>query len=235
MDDPSASVFCFTPLRVPVSELGRLAACPPSQPSSTAPVCSAPPLPEGPCPVCPRLDQDFEAFRQAAYWKAHARPSPRARGPAQSRDPTARGNGPSSRATTLWAQDRDRRGDGSGGPGCAPRRHAAASAARPATRSARSKATRLLPPSGRRRPSSPSAGEVPLLAVWSAVRRLPRHRGFHHPGGRGPGPSPGHSPPPLPPHLLVRRSSRHRHGPAAAPADSQEHPGGLDLGDDPLG
>ena len=76
MDDGSASVFCFTPLRVPVSELGRLAACPPSQPSSTAPVCSAPPLPEGPCPVCPRLEQEFEAFRQAAYWKAmHAAPS----------------------------------------------------------------------------------------------------------------------------------------------------------------
>ncbi len=74
MDDGSASVFCFTPLRVPVSELGRRAACPPSQPSPAAPVCSAPPLPESPCPVCPRLDQDFEAFRQAAYWKAqHAR------------------------------------------------------------------------------------------------------------------------------------------------------------------
>jgi transposase len=74
MEDHSASVFCFTPLRVPVSELGRLAACPPSQPSPTAPVCSAPSLPQGPCPVCPRLDQDFEAFRQAAYYKAqHAR------------------------------------------------------------------------------------------------------------------------------------------------------------------
>jgi transposase len=74
MDDGSASVFCFTPLRVPVSELGRHAACPPSQPSPAAPVCSAPPLPVSPCPVCPRLDQDFEAFRQAAYWKAqHAR------------------------------------------------------------------------------------------------------------------------------------------------------------------
>jgi transposase len=45
MDDPfSASVFCFTPLRVPVSELGRLDAGPPSQPSPLAPVCSAPPL-----------------------------------------------------------------------------------------------------------------------------------------------------------------------------------------------
>ena len=74
MDDGSASVFCFTPLRVPVLGLDRRAACPPSQPSPAAPVCSAPSLPEGPCPVCPRLDQDFEAFRQAAYWKAqHAR------------------------------------------------------------------------------------------------------------------------------------------------------------------
>jgi transposase len=74
MDDGSASVFCFTPLRVPVSDLGRLAACPPAQPSSAAPVCSAPPLPQGPCPVCPRLEQEFEPYRLAGYWKAmHAR------------------------------------------------------------------------------------------------------------------------------------------------------------------
>jgi transposase len=32
--------------------------------------CSAPPLPEGPCPVCPRLAQEFEPWRQAAYWKS---------------------------------------------------------------------------------------------------------------------------------------------------------------------
>src|SRR6478672_9733580 len=74
MGDDSASVFCFTPLRVPVSELGRLAACPPTQPTSTAPICSAPPLPQGPCPVCPRLEQEFEPYRLAGYWKAmHAR------------------------------------------------------------------------------------------------------------------------------------------------------------------
>jgi transposase len=74
MDDGSASVFCFTPLRVPVSELGRVATCPSSHAPLSESVCSAPPLPQGPCPVCPRLDQDFEAFRQAAYWKAqHAR------------------------------------------------------------------------------------------------------------------------------------------------------------------
>src|SRR6186713_3361211 len=35
----------------------------------TAAACSAPPLPEGPCPVCPRLAEQFEPYRQAAYWK----------------------------------------------------------------------------------------------------------------------------------------------------------------------
>jgi transposase len=32
-------------------------------------VCVAPALPEGPCPVCPRLAAEFEPYRQAAYWK----------------------------------------------------------------------------------------------------------------------------------------------------------------------
>lgn len=35
----------------------------------TVPVCSAPPLPDGPCPVCPRLAVAFEPWRQAGYWK----------------------------------------------------------------------------------------------------------------------------------------------------------------------
>jgi transposase len=70
MDDGSASVFCFTPLRIPVSELDRPVPCTPAPASPVAPVCSAPPLPEGPCPVCPRLEQEFEPWRQAAYWKA---------------------------------------------------------------------------------------------------------------------------------------------------------------------
>src|SRR5262245_63889139 len=35
----------------------------------TAAACSAPPLPQGPCPVCPRLAEQFEPYRQAAYWK----------------------------------------------------------------------------------------------------------------------------------------------------------------------
>jgi transposase len=34
------------------------------------PTCSAPPRPQGPCPVCPRLAQEFEPWRQAAYWQA---------------------------------------------------------------------------------------------------------------------------------------------------------------------
>ena len=34
------------------------------------PACSAPSLPDGPCPVCPRLAVEFEPWRQAGYWKA---------------------------------------------------------------------------------------------------------------------------------------------------------------------
>src|SRR4051812_9858987 len=34
------------------------------------PACSAPAIPQGPCPVCPRLAQEFEPWRQAAYYKA---------------------------------------------------------------------------------------------------------------------------------------------------------------------
>jgi transposase len=66
--DGSASVFCCSPLRLPVNALGSSAHAPASDP--TTPSCSAPPLPLGPCPVCPRLAQEFEPYRQAAYWKA---------------------------------------------------------------------------------------------------------------------------------------------------------------------
>ena len=34
------------------------------------PVCSAPKLPLGPCPVCPRLEAEFEPYRQAAFWQS---------------------------------------------------------------------------------------------------------------------------------------------------------------------
>ena len=42
-------------------------------PLTTAPAhppCTAPLLPDGPCPVCPRLAVEFEPWRQAGYWKA---------------------------------------------------------------------------------------------------------------------------------------------------------------------
>jgi transposase len=70
--DGSASVFCFTPLKVALSELEPPSATPFDVPAAVrVPLpCSAPPLPLEPCPVCPRLAQEFEPYRQAAYWKA---------------------------------------------------------------------------------------------------------------------------------------------------------------------
>src|SRR5436305_12111530 len=53
-----ASPGCPDAARVP------LTTAPPS------PACAAPPLPDGPCPVCPRLAVEFEPWRQAGYWKA---------------------------------------------------------------------------------------------------------------------------------------------------------------------
>src|SRR3954463_10494608 len=100
MDDGSASIFCFTPLRVPVSEWDRLRAASPSPESSHGPACSAPAIPQGPCPVGPsdssttlmalvedlgrqlsllhakvdRLERDnLELRQQAGYWKSRHR------------------------------------------------------------------------------------------------------------------------------------------------------------------
>jgi transposase len=100
MDDGSASIFCFTPLRVTVSEWDRLRAAPPSPESSLGPVCSAPALPHGPCPVGPNasptdpiasvedlrrgldelrarihhLERDnLELRQQVGYWKSRHR------------------------------------------------------------------------------------------------------------------------------------------------------------------
>jgi transposase len=38
--------------------------------ASPTPECSAPAMPEGPCPVCPRLAEQFEPWRQANYWQS---------------------------------------------------------------------------------------------------------------------------------------------------------------------
>jgi transposase len=100
MDDGSASIFCFTPLRVTVSEWDRLRAASPPPESSLGPVCSAPAIPQGPSPVCPdaslseplaliedlrrgfdelrarvhRLEREnLELRQQAGYWKSRHR------------------------------------------------------------------------------------------------------------------------------------------------------------------
>src|SRR5512135_3914489 len=70
MDDGSAPTFCFTPLRVTVAELDQRRAEASSLETSPGPVCSAPAPPQGPCPVRPRLEQEFEPWRQAAYWRS---------------------------------------------------------------------------------------------------------------------------------------------------------------------
>src|SRR5438132_14273063 len=63
--DGSATVFCFTPRRVPVMELLKEQA--PVSASLTDSV--TPPLATGPCPVCPLLAEKAEASRQAAFWR----------------------------------------------------------------------------------------------------------------------------------------------------------------------
>src|SRR4051812_23091745 len=100
MDDGSASIFCFTPLRVTASELNRLRAAPPAPESSLGPVGSAPAIPQGPCPVGPGasptepialvedLRREFDELRarvrrserenlelrqQVGYWKSRHR------------------------------------------------------------------------------------------------------------------------------------------------------------------
>jgi transposase len=100
MDDGSASIFCFTPLRVTISEWDRLRAASPPPESSLGPVRSAPALPQGPGPVGPsdsptelmalvedlrrqvselhanveRLQREnLEVRQQAGYWKSRHR------------------------------------------------------------------------------------------------------------------------------------------------------------------
>src|SRR5436305_6494325 len=70
MEDGSASIFCFTPKRVTLAELEQLRAESPQPVPAPEPLCSAPPIPTGPCPVCPRLALEFEPWRQAAYWRS---------------------------------------------------------------------------------------------------------------------------------------------------------------------
>jgi len=85
-EDKAATIFCGPPKRVTLAELDRLRADDVACASATSPAtpsaapaaatalptleCSAPKLPEGPCPVCPRLAAEFEPFRQAAFYQS---------------------------------------------------------------------------------------------------------------------------------------------------------------------
>src|SRR5947209_11809541 len=74
MDDGSASIFCFTPLRVTISEWDRLRAAPPSPESSLGPVCSAPAIPQGPSSVRPSdSSSDLRALVQDVRREVGAR------------------------------------------------------------------------------------------------------------------------------------------------------------------
>ena len=48
----------------------RTDSTPPSPESLPGPVCSAPSIPQGPCSVCPRLEQEFEPWLPASNWQA---------------------------------------------------------------------------------------------------------------------------------------------------------------------
>ena len=81
LGDPSASVFCFTPQRVPINLLSDDAPLPACDSSAEEPPPGAPPcplkspssatgpLPSEPCPVCPRLQANYDAYRELGYYR----------------------------------------------------------------------------------------------------------------------------------------------------------------------
>ena len=165
-------------------------------------LCSAPPLPDGPCPVCPRLAVEFEPWRQAGYWKAlHQRALLREtalrheieqlRAQLRLREQQLFGRKTETSAATVPtppstpvapdAPPRRPRGQQRGKPGPQRRDHS------------------RLPAVGRRT-RDPRCG-LPVRPLWPTLRPRQRHRRLHHPGGRGQGVSPRHPPPSLSPHL----------------------------------
>ena len=77
-----------------------------------------PASPPRPLSGLPAVRAGVRGVSSSRLLESHARPGPSARGPAQSRERTAPGATPASRAATLRAQDRDFRGNGSSGLGC---------------------------------------------------------------------------------------------------------------------
>jgi len=73
-EDKVATIFCGPPQRVTLAELEQLRAEDAARASAATSLptlaCSAPAMPLGPCPVCPRLAAEFEPWRQAAFYKS---------------------------------------------------------------------------------------------------------------------------------------------------------------------
>ena len=81
LEDSSAAVFCFTPQRVPVNLFSDNALLPSCDSSAAEPLPGAPPcplkspasatgpLPTEPCPVCPRLQANYDAYRELGYYR----------------------------------------------------------------------------------------------------------------------------------------------------------------------
>ena len=63
--DGSATTFCFTPLHIPADALLRE-----TDAGRSAADGAAVPAADGPCPVCPLLEEKLRATREAAYWRA---------------------------------------------------------------------------------------------------------------------------------------------------------------------
>jgi transposase len=78
----SASVFCFTPQRVPINQSSGKIPLPVCDPSAAEPLPGEPPscllkvpstsvlLPSEPCPVCPRLLANYDAYRDLGYYRS---------------------------------------------------------------------------------------------------------------------------------------------------------------------
>lgn len=71
--DGSATVFCFTPRRVPLDELLQEQETSSSQAlpdDARLTEAAASPFPSEPCPICPFLAKKLEADRETGYWRA---------------------------------------------------------------------------------------------------------------------------------------------------------------------
>src|SRR5262249_26306908 len=144
------------------------------------------------------------------------------RGRAQGRDRPSPGPTPPPRAATPRAQGRHhhrRRG-----PVFPPR---AVAAARATTRQARPQTPRLRPPPRRRAVRRTAGRPTAVFLLRTALHRLPRYRGRHRPGDRGPGPSADLPATALSPPLLLWGPSRDHHRTAPRPRHPQEPPGPL--------